>query len=172
MYKTIIVSALLLIIPFSICIGQNAIQFSIVGGAGYFLPLSEWTNHRYVEGVNQFQGGYTFTPGIEIKLGSIGIGFVYEWARMGTADWEDYARAQGDEINANSSIQLLGWYFRYYLFNIAGNLLHTEAGVAYLSMKGEENFNGFSYNYDFLSSGIAFMVGFGYVGVLSVYQRK
>ena len=143
-------------------LGQNGTKFSVIGKLGYFLPMGEWTEHRYASNVNQFAGSYTVSPELEIKFSDIAVGLTYSYARMSTTEWEDYVNSQGESLNASASLSHLGGVIRYYLYNSMQNFIHIEAGVTYLFISSNEQFNGYTYEYDFLKPGMAFLAGAGY----------
>ena len=68
MFKNIVMAMSILPIMANACFGQDSVEFSPIGKVGYFLPLGEWTSHRYAPGINQFQEGYTVSPELEIKF--------------------------------------------------------------------------------------------------------
>jgi hypothetical protein len=143
-------------------IGQNGTKFSLTGNVGYFMPMGEWTEHRYASNVNQFAGSYTVSPELEIKFSDVAIGFIYSYARMNTTEWEDYVNSQGESLNASASMSHVGGFVRYYIYNSMRNFIHIEAGATYLFISSNEQFNGYTYEYDFLKPGMAFLAGAGY----------
>lgn len=162
MFKNIVMAMSILTIMANACFGQDSIEFSATGKVGYFLPLGEWTSHRYAPGINQFQGGYTVSPELEIKFSDIGIGIFYSYTNLRTTEWEDFVNGQGETLFASGSLSQLGGVVQYYFVNTVRNSIYIEGGLSYVFLKGNEQFKGFDYEYDFLNSGLGFLAGTGY----------
>lgn len=139
--------------------GAASVEISVTGTVGYFAPLGEWTSHRYAPGIDQFQGGYTVAPDIEIKIGDIGFAFLYSYVSLRTSEWESYVGGQGEDLFASGSLSQWGGVLRYYFLDTERHSMHLEGGASHLSIKGNEQYKGFDYEYDFLNSGVAFLGG-------------
>ena len=162
MCKRILIAMAILTMTATACFGQDSIEFSVIGRAGYFLPLGEWSSHRYAPGVNQFQGGYLVSPELELKFNDIGIALWYSYASLRTTEWEDFVSGQGESLFASGSLSALGGAIQYYFIDTERNSVHIEGGLSYVYCKGNEQFKGFDYECDFLKSGMGFLGGAGY----------
>jgi len=144
------------------CFAKDTVEFSVLGKVGYSLPLGEWTSHRYAPGIDQFQGGYTVSPELEIKFGDLGISIMYTYSSMSTTEWEDYVGGQGENLFASGSLSQLGGVIQYYFVDTGRNAAHIEGGLSYIFLNGDEQYRGYDYKYDFLKSGLGFLAGAGY----------
>jgi len=129
---------------------------------GYFLPVGNWTTHRYAEGVDQFQGGLMFGAELEARIFKIPIGLSYNYIRLSVEDWVDYAAQRGDPISASASMGVYGLTVKYYFLKKKPHLMVLELGGSYVTLKGHENFAGYSYDYNFLNPGLGFILVLGY----------
>lgn len=145
-----------------VCFADTTIEFSLMGGIGYFHALGDWTTHRFAPGVDQFQGRYTLSPEFEVKINDIGIGLFYSYTRLSAVDWEDYARSQGDDLYASGALGQLGGVVRYYPVNTERHAVNIEGGLSHVWLTGNEKYRGFDYEYDFVQSGLGFLMGAGY----------
>ena len=142
--------------------GQNTTKIKIGGDVGYFFPIGDWASHQYASGISQFQGGYSLTPEIAIKFSDISLGIFYNYTKLRTSEWEDFVRSEGNTINVSASLSQLGGFIRYYFLSRERHLFNFEVGMNYIFLKGDEQFNGYSYEYDFLNPGIGFLIGLGF----------
>ena len=152
-----------------ISLSQSSTKIIFGADVGYFFPMGDWTSHRYVLeyditdiDVKQFKGGYVLVPEIELKFTDISLGLYYNYTKLSASDWEDYARRTGDIVSASSSMSQLGGFIRYFFLNREPNLMNLEIGMNYIFLNGQEKFNGYSYDYDFLNKGVGFTFGAGY----------
>jgi hypothetical protein len=125
-------------------------SFGIDGG--YSWPLGNWNSHRFAP-VDQFGSGFAVRADFEFKTGekggvAIGGGYI----RLGTSDWEDYARSRGSEITASSYVAYIGIILRPYLIRGENDHLKLDLGASVAFQSGKEQFAGWSYEYDFLKS--------------------
>lgn len=141
---------------------EKSVEFSAIGRVGYFLPLGDWTSHRYAQGVDQFQGGYSVSPEFEIKFGDIGVCLLYSYTGLRTTEWEDFVGGQGESLFASGSLSQVGGALQYYFVNTDRNAAHIEGGMSYVFLGGNEQYRGTDYEYDFLQSGVGFLAGIGY----------
>ena len=162
MAKTIAMVMGVVLLTAGLCFADTTFEFSAMGGVGYFQPLGDWTAHRYAPGVDQFQGRYTVFPELEVKINDIGIGMLYSYTRLSSVEWEDYVRSQGGDLYASGSLGQLGGMVRYYPINTDRHEVDIEGGLVYVWLRGTEKYRGFEYDYDFLASGLGFLVGAGY----------
>jgi hypothetical protein len=146
----------------SACFAKTSVDFSAIGKAGYFLPLGKWMSHRYASGIDQFQGGYTVSPEFEVKINDIGIVAFYSYTSLRTTEWENFVSSQGENLYASGSLSYLGGTLQYYFVDAVHNSFYLEGGLAYVFAKGNEQFKGYNYDYDFLQSGLGFLAGVGY----------
>jgi opacity protein-like surface antigen len=144
------------------CFATDFIELSVLGKVGYSLPLGEWTSHRYAPGIDQFQGGYTVSPEVGIRFRDLGISIMYTYSGMSTKEWEDYVGGQGESLSASGSLSQLGGVIQYYFVRTDRSAAHIEGGLSYVFLRGDEQYRGFSYEYDFLKSGLGFLAGAGY----------
>lgn len=142
--------------------GFTQTKIGLNGTLGYFAPQGEWKNHMYAEGVNQFQGGYSTFGDFEIKFGDVAFSLIFNYSKMSTADWEEFVRKDGGNINASASQGQIGSLLKYYVSNSQPHLFNIQAGAVYLSLKSSEQFNGYTYEYDFLNPGLAVLFGLEY----------
>ena len=162
MFKHSVLAMTLLAILAYPGVGRGSVEVSAVGKLGFFLPLGDWYAHRYVDGVDQFQGSYVLCPEVEIKFSDIGISVLYSYADLQTTEWEDFVNGQGENLYASGSISQLGGVLAYYFVNTQRNCAYIEGGLCYVSLVGKEQFRGFNYDYDFLQSGLGYLAGAGY----------
>ena len=141
---------------------ERLYRFAFGMDAGYFLPYGDWQKHRFASGVNQFQGGVTFNPIVEVNLLGVYFGFFYNYSRLSVKDWEQYARSKGDILTASAKAEQLGLLIKYYFVNRNPNWFNFQIGLGYIDLKGTESFAGYTYDYDFLNSGAVYIIGFGY----------
>jgi hypothetical protein len=162
MLKTTVLAALLVLALAGACRGGEPLEISVSGSLGYFVPLGDWTAHRFDNGVDQFQGGFTATPELELKVGDIAFGLIYSYTKLGTSDWEDFVAQQGDVLDATASLNQFAGVVRYYMVDGAANRLALEGGLSYVELGGSERYLGYEYEYDFLQSGLGYLVGAGF----------
>jgi hypothetical protein len=167
MFKNIMMTMFLILMLAGVCYGRSSYgrrstKFSVTGEVGYFLPVGDWTTHRYATGVDQFQGGYTISPELEIQFNDIGIGLLYSYTRLSAGDWENFVSSEGEDLFASGSLSLLGGLVKYYLVNTERHSFDFEGGLSYVFLAGTEKYRGFEYSYDFLESGLGFLGGVGY----------
>jgi hypothetical protein len=162
MFRKTLLIAISVVLAANVCSAKTTLRFSLIGQVGYFQPLGDWTTHRYAEGVEQFQGGYTITPEIELQINDVGLAAMYNYTRLNAGDWEEYVATQGEDLYASGSINQLGGLVRYYFVDTERHDLNLEGGLSYVWLKGTETYRGFTYNYDFMESGLGFLAGAGY----------
>lgn len=160
MLRALAFMTILLLLLYDSSMGQT--KFAISGSLGYFFPQGEWKKHMYTEEVNQFQGGYSVSSEFEIKFKDIAFSLIFNYSKMSTADWEQFVRNEGASINASASQNQIGGLLKYYVSNSQPHLFNIQAGVVYLSLRSTEQFNGYSYEYNFLNPGMAITFGLGY----------
>ncbi len=137
--------------------------YSSIGlDVGYFLPLGEWSNHPYAEGVQQFNGSFMIGAELEFKLFSLPMGIFYHYAKLDVSEWEDFANSQGSPIAASANSSDFGLVFKIYVLKQKPSFLNLEIGGGYSSLQGRESFTEFSYNYTFLKPGVCMIVGLNY----------
>jgi hypothetical protein len=134
---------------------------------GYFAPFGDWTEHRYAQGVDLFQGDFTFGGELEVQIVSIYAGFFYNYMRLRTGDWENYAQSQGDDLSASASMNEFGVRFKYYFTTDAPNFANLSLGLAGYNLQGNESYGGRTYDYDFLDGGVGITLGSAYKRMLS-----
>jgi hypothetical protein len=141
---------------------REPVKFSVAGEIGYFLPVGDWTTHRFAPGVNQFEGGYTVWPELELRINDIGISAFYSYTKLGAGDWEQFVGREGEDLFASGSLSQLGGAVRYYFVNTGRHFADLEGGLSYVFLNGSEKYRGYEYEYDFLQSGVGFLGGVGY----------
>ena len=129
---------------------------------GYFVPFGDWTAHRYAEGVDLFQGDFTFGGELELRIFGVHVGFFLNYTRLRTTDWENFAQSQGDDISASASMTDYGIRFKYYFVRNAPNFVNLSLGVGGYNLRGQESFAGRTYDYDFLDGGVGITLGCAY----------
>jgi hypothetical protein len=162
MLKDALVAIGILAVAACQCFANDPIEFSALGKVGYQSPLGKWTSHRYASGIDQFGGGYALSPELEVKVGDVGISIMYAYTSMSTTDWEDYVGRQGEDLYASGSVAQLGGVIEYFFIDGERNAAHIEGGLCYVFLNGDERYRGFSYDYDFMKSGLGFLAGAGY----------
>ena len=162
--KLLILIALALLIPKAgSAQGVRQYPFLTLGiNGGYFQPNGDWTAHRYAQGVNLFQGGPAVTGEFELSYARVGIALRAGYVNFSTTEWEKYASARGDEIQASASLFHVGVLLRPYLKTSEPDVIKLELGALYAIPSGEERFNNRRFEYDFLNSGFGFTGGVGY----------
>ncbi|NUO78802.1 hypothetical protein HUU05_01895 [candidate division KSB1 bacterium] len=129
---------------------------------GYFQPNGDWTAHRYAQGLDLFQGGATVHGEFELVYARVGIALRAGYANLSTTEWEEYASARGDEIQASASLFHVGVLLKPYLKTSEPDVIKLELGVLYALANGEEQFDNTRFEYDFFNSGFGFTGGVGY----------
>ncbi len=132
---------------------SNESSISVSFHIGYFYPSGEWAEHPYAN-VKQFSKDMTFGGDVEKRLGSdwsLSVTFAYQPLDM--SGWINYARLQGDTVDASASLICFGSLLKGRLINGRYFALKAGFGAGYLLANGEETYNGLSYKYDFLKSG-------------------
>ena len=168
--KYFIAGFLLLLFLTNIASGQNSndsLFHSFGIDVGYFSTLGDWKKHRYAVGVDQFQGSFNFGAELETKLLNAGIGFLFSYSKLSVEDWEKFAQHEGDQIDASASMVNLGILLKLYLLTEIPQMLNLDVGVCYIFSEGHETFETYSYDYNFLKSGIGFITGMGYKHLLN-----
>ena len=131
---------------------------------GYFVPVGNWTEHRYAPGVDQFQGAGTVMVEFATALSSrIHVAPFFTSTRLGVGDWEKYARAQGDAVSASALMTSFGMAFRYYALRSDPSFFDFDLGITYFNLSGDESSAGYSYDYDFMKRGVGLLFGVGYM---------
>jgi len=156
--------AISLIIPQGVT-AQTERKFTLLAlglNAGYFHPLGGWTAHPYAKGIDLFRGGVAFNGGLELVTPSLGIALNAGYAGLNLRQWEDYASAAGDHIEASASLFHFGVLLKPHLKTSQRHVIKLELGLLYFAPQGEERFAGRRFDYDFLKSGLAFTAGLGY----------
>jgi hypothetical protein len=136
---------------------------SFGAGFGVFQPMGEWTDHVYAPGVKQFSQGITGEFFVEYQLGTWG-GFAFSagGAKLGTGDWVDYARLQGDDVRASAHMYHYSFIFRPYLWYRPEFIIKLDFGLGGFYPHGNESFSFFSYDYSFLQNRFAVVSGIEY----------
>lgn len=138
-------------------------KFSLGGGIGVFQPVGRWADHRYAPGINQFTRGFMFEGVLEYELADwVGLGGVIGGGPLGTGEWVDYAASRGDDVRASARMFYLAGLVRLYLLNRPKYMLKLDLGGGTFGPSGQENFLGFSYDYDFLKSRGLALLGLEY----------
>lgn len=129
---------------------------------GYFTPVGDWTAHRYAEGVDQLRGGFMIGGEFEFPLWGLHWSLFYDYTRLDTSPWEEYAQSQGDDISASAAMSDFGLRIKHYLARGGPDYLNLHVGLGSYNMRGTESYAGRTYDYDFLQNGFGLSVGFGY----------
>ncbi len=129
---------------------------------GYFLPVGVWQEHRYAEGVNQFQGDIKISAEIDQKIFGLRMGLICGYSRLNLSDWEDYAKYKGDIIDASASITEFELLLKYPALKLSTSWINVDLGVGYFLMKGHEVFDAYSYDYNFFASRVGIITGIEY----------
>ena len=152
----------LLVVPLYTALGFTRTT-SVGLNVGLFLPASDWKDHRYAPAIDQFSTSFTFDVDLESKLMSWGgLGFKIGYVNLNMSKWEDYSRSQGDAINASAYLIYAGPVLKPYLWSDKYNIVKLELGIPYVTSDGDESFDSFIYQYDFLAERIGFLVGLEY----------
>lgn len=133
---------------------------------GYFLPVGDWAAHRYAPGVDQFGGGLVAGGEFEASVAQFGLVLFGSHTRLGLDDWTSYSSSMGDAISASASFSSVGFLIRLYLLRSIPNFLDLGLGLGYFGFNGQESFASFSYDYNFLSSGLGIIGELGYKRLL------
>ncbi len=162
--QLIALGCVLLVVLLSSSVASTHTRTSSVGiDAGLFLPQSNWKEHPYAPGVDQFKSGVALEFGLEVKLASwSGLAFNIGYLKLSTSDWEEFAASQGDDIKASAYITYLGPVFIPYLWSDKYNVLKLRFGLNLFISDGEETFSNSSYHYDFLAERIGLILGTEY----------
>jgi hypothetical protein len=136
-----------------------AAEYSIGIGAGYFLPVGDWKEHRYA-GVDQFAGHVAFQGDFEIRWSRL-LGFALNagYDHLGTGEWSDYAASRGDAVDASAFIFHAGIVWRPHLWEDRCNALSLLVGFNYSAPTGQETFEEITYDYDFMKDKIGYQLG-------------
>jgi len=168
--KIFIVLSYLVIIFIQVARTQDYHQssnFSIGIDAGYFLPMGDWYEHRYAAGVEQFKGDLVLSPIIEMHFLNVTFGVFYNYSRLNVEDWEEHASTESNILSSSAHFEEIGLIVKYYFNNHKSNWTNFQFGLSYLTLKGQESYRGFTYDYDFFESGVGFFCGMGYDYLLS-----
>lgn len=130
--------------------------------AGYLPFTGSWHEHRYADGINQFNGGPEFAFNFEVKGGFFGYGFKAGYGIWNLYEWEDYAKSKGDKIDASASYFHIDYMLKMYPYTQKWNIVKLELGLNYFQADGQETYNGLNYDYDFLKWGIGLFFGIEY----------
>ena len=136
---------------------------------GYFLPLGDWNKHRFAPNIDQFGGNIGFGGDLEIRLSDRwGLAITGGYSKLDVSEWEDFARAAGDDVTASASVGHIGLLLRPYLGTSRPDIIKIELGASLVFTKGKETFGRFSYEYDFLKSTVVgILLGIEYDRFLS-----
>jgi len=133
---------------------------------GYYLPFGDWANHRFANGVNQFQSGLAFRGDLNFKVGrKFALAITGGYIDLNETDWEDYARKKGDQIGTSSSAAYFGLLLKPHLMVSQPDIIILEFGAGVFFLNGQETFMGITYAYDFLKG-----IRIGIIGGLE-YER-
>lgn len=148
-------SAVLFLVLFTArgwCQTDDELSGSSLGlDVGYCLPFGDWTNHRFANGVNQFESGLAFRGDLNLKVGrKFALAITGGYIDLNATDWEDYARKKGDQIKASSSAAYVGLLLKPHLLISHPDVIVLELGAGLFFLNGQETFNGMTYDYDFL----------------------
>ena len=128
--------------------------------AGYFQPVGDWAQHRYAPGVDQFSGGIALGADFEWRvIPRLGLAVNGEYVHLSTGEWEDYAGAQGDAVDASFQMAHYGILLKPYLWSKHGRALKLALGVNVFVPDGKETFEGLTYEYDFLKTKLGYILG-------------
>jgi hypothetical protein len=129
---------------------------------GYFAPIGDWKAHRYAEGVDLLKGGFTIGGELEGRLIGINLALFMNYTRFRLNDWIDYARSQGDNITATTSMVSSGLLAKIYFMRSRASFMDFDLGFAYCAFNGHESYDTDSYEYTFLQNrgGMIFGLGF------------
>jgi hypothetical protein len=147
--------------------GDQLTRFAFGLNGGFFLSFGDWQTHRFALDVNQFRGDIVIGPALEINYKDIAVGGFFNYTNLNVKDWEDFALSEGDVVDASAHIEEYGLIIKYYFITRKPDYLNFQFGISYFSIKGQESYSGYSYDYDFLNSGLGFYFGSGYDYFLS-----
>jgi hypothetical protein len=142
--------------------GEEEIYTSIGLDVGYFIPLGEWADHPFAEGVKQFKGSFKIGAELEFRLFSLPMGLFYHYSKLDVSEWEDFANSQGSPIAASAYSSDFGIVFKIYVLKQKPSFLNLEIGGGYSSIQGRETFTEFSYDYTFLKPNACMIIGLNY----------
>jgi hypothetical protein len=138
-------------------------KLSFGAGVGLFQPMGTWTDHLYAPGVKQFSRGFTAEFFAEYQLGCWGgVAITIGGAKLGTGEWTDYVRSQGDDITASAHMYHYSILFRPYLWYRQDHILKLDFGFGGFNPQGNESYMFFSYDYTFLQNKFAAVAGIEY----------
>jgi hypothetical protein len=128
-------------------------------GAGYFFPFGDWTKHRFA-GVDQFGGGIAVDMDFEWRVvPRLGLAMNAGYVRLGVGEWEDYAAAQGDDVDASAQMLNFGILVKPYLWFNDRQSLKLDLGLGVFFPDGKETFDDITYDYDFLKTKLGVSIG-------------
>jgi hypothetical protein len=159
----------LMVVSAETAVADNGGRTTVFGAdLGLGVPLGAWKNHRYVENVNQFGIGMGVALSVEGRFWNwggmeIGGGII----NMSTSDWEDYVRAQGENINTSAHLSYFNLLLKVYPLNRKPNVIKTRLGFGVVAASAKESYLGESYDYDFLKVQGGLFIGVEYVRFLN-----
>lgn len=127
---------------------------------GYFFPVGDWKEHRYATGADQFRGSVAAGLDLEVRLfQSVGVAANIGYLRLGVGDWEKYAANRGDIVDASASMVHVGVLIKPYLWMDRYNVVKLRLGASLFFPSGQESFDRFTYEYDFLVTRLGYVAG-------------
>lgn len=159
----------LMLVSAQIAVAENGGRTTVVGvDLGLGVPLGDWKNHRFAENVTQFGIGIGGAMSVEGRFWDwggleIGGGII----NLSTSDWEDFVRAQGENINTSAYLYYFNLLLKIYPLNQKPNIIKTRLGFGIVGAGANESYQGESYDYDFLKVQGGLFVGVEYVRFLN-----
>jgi len=127
---------------------------------GVQVPVSDWTQHPYAIGIDQFAPGFYARLMTEGRLGgavSLLVGAAY--GQFDVKEWVSYAREQGVDIDASAEAAWLDLALSAGHRTSSIVTLKLTFGVTWFIPNGRETFGGATYEYSFLRSRLGMLGG-------------
>jgi len=148
-----------LLVCSAVCAQAGESPLSTCFEAGAFLPVGTWADHRYAPDVRQIGEGPLFGLDLEVRLAPwVALAARGDVAFNRTRQWEKYAAARGDVVDASvttfqTALMLRGIFWSGHRYRAKVGL-----GCGFFLPSGEETFQGNAYRYDFLKKRLGLAV--------------
>jgi hypothetical protein len=129
--------------------------------AGVRFPVGQWSEHPYAFGVRQFGTAWAASGELAYHTSDrFSIALVGGYGPLETGDWERYAAAHGDAVEATAWLGTIGLALRPCIWADPLNAVGLEFSGGILFSGGRESYGRHSYDYTFLPE-LAVMLGGG-----------
>lgn len=140
--------------------GEKSVSLAVHGG--YSFLTGDWKSHPFAD-VDQFGGSLVMQAELEFMVGErTALAIAGGYLPLDTDAWTEYATAHGNgyrpeefqpfSIQASASLWSIGLVLKPFLVKSETDHLKLELGASAVFPSGHEEFDQWSYDYDFLKS--------------------